>query len=144
MIRALAFLLFIASPAAAQDRVSILIGSHHTEDYAWEEVNPGLFLTWEGPVDLSAGIYRNSFGRPSAALTAALPVIRWQDGGLSLLGGAAYYPGNGDNFAVHAGDLVPLVGLQARHGNVFAQIMPGKVEPPEVIIAYGLTFAIGR
>lgn len=147
MIRAALLLSVLAAPAeAGPDRVSILLGSHHTEDYAWEEANPGLFLTWEGGafgLDFSVGAYRNSFGEPSVAALAGKDLVAWQGGAGSLFCGAAWYPGNGQNFLIHAGDLVPLCGLQLRHGPMFAQLLPGKIEPPELILSYGLTFQIG-
>jgi ribosomal protein L24E len=142
------FLLFLAPwPAdAGPDRVSILLGSHHTEDYAWEEANPGVFLTWEDGsfgLDYSLGAYRNSFGTGSVAAIAGLELMAWEEGAASAFCGAAWYPGNGQHFLIHAGDVVPLCGLQLRQGPIFAQLMPGKVEPPELILAFGLTFAIG-
>ena len=145
MIRAAALLSLLAAPAAAQDRISITLGSHHTDDsYEWEEVNPGVFLTWEdrAGLDLSVGAFRNSFGGPSLAAVAGVPLTDWQHGGLSVFGGLAYYPGHGDAFLVRAGDVVPMLGLQVRHGPVFVQAMPGKIEPPEVILAVGLTFKL--
>lgn len=136
----------LAAPAASAgpDRWSVLLGSHHTESAAWEELNPGVFVTWEGPVDWSLGAYRNSFGKLSLAGTAGVRLASWDAGDLSLFGGLAWYPGNGDNFVVHAGDVVPLVGLQLRQGNFFAQLMPGKMEPPEAIVTFGLTFPVER
>jgi hypothetical protein len=145
MIRAAIAAAMIAAPAAAQDRLSVTIGSHHTDrSYDWSEVNPGVFATWEnvGPLDLSLGAFRNSFGGPSVAAVAAFPLARWEDGQLAVFGGAAWYPGHGDEFLVHAGAFVPMGGLQVRHGPVFVQLMPGKIEPPEAIIAGGLTFKI--
>lgn len=146
ILAAVALCFAAASPAAAQDRLSITLGSHHTDDsHDWEELNPGVFLTWEdtGPLDLSLGAFRNSFGGPSVAAVAALPLAEWQDGQLAVFGGAAWYPGHGDEFLVHAGDLVPMGGLQVRHGPVFVQLMPGKIEPPEAIVAFGITLRIG-
>jgi hypothetical protein len=130
------------NPAAAQDRISVTLGSHHTDDsYEWEEVNPGLFLTWEGKVDLSAGTFLNSFGGPSIAATAYVPVVEWQGGECGGFLGAAWYPGYGEEFLIRAGDVVPMGGIQCRAGNVFAQVMPGKIEPLEAIFAVGLTWS---
>ncbi len=147
MIRVLLALILAASPVlAGPDRVSILLGSHHTEEYAWEEANPGMFLTWEDAsfgLDYSIGAYRNSFGKGSIAALAGLELVSWDQGAASAFCGAAWYPGNGHHFLIRAGDLVPLCGLQLRQGPVFAQLMPGKIEPPELILAFGLTFAMG-
>lgn len=146
-VLAAAALLLIPPPAAAAgpDRLSITIGSYHTDtSYDWHEVNPGVFLTWEnvGPLDLSLGAFRNSFGGAAVAAVAAFPLIDWQSGQLAVFGGLGWYPGHGDEFLAHAGDLVPMGGLQLRQGNVFVQLMPGKIEPPEAIIAVGLTFKL--
>jgi hypothetical protein len=145
MIRPAIIAVLLASPAAAQDRISITLGSHHTDtSYQWEEVNPGLFLTWERGLDYSVGAFRNSFGGPSVAAVAALPVARWQDGQAAIFGGLAYYPGHGEEFLARVGDVVPMGGIQVRHGNVFMQAMPGKFEPLEMIFAVGLTFNLGN
>lgn len=132
--------LLLCTPVHAQDRISILLGSHHTEAGEWSESNPGVFLTWEGRFDWTVGAYRNSFQKPSVALSVALPVLSWEGGEASVFGGAAWYPGNGGNFVYSAGDVVPMIGFHVRHGHLFGQVMPGKVDPPEAIFAFGLTF----
>lgn len=148
MIRHILAAALIAIPAAVSaspDRFSVTIGSHHTDrSYDWSEVNPGVFLTWEnvGPVDLSGGAFLNSFGGPSVAAVAALPLVEWISGEIAVFGGLAWYPGYGDEFLVHAGDIVPMGGLQIRQGIAFVQIAPGKIEPLEGIFAFGLTFPL--
>lgn len=144
MIRALILTLALAAPAhAGPDRVSILTGSRHIgTDYPFQEVNPGLFLTWEDRafgLDYSLGAYRNSFGKLSVAATAALPLIDRDRFQIALFGGLAIYPGDGDKFLISAGDAVPVAGLQARYGNGFVQIMPGD---GMAIVAFGLTFPV--
>ena len=144
MIRIAALLFAFATPAAADpDRLSILLGSAHPgADRAFEQVNPGVFMTWEDRalgMDYSVGAYRNSFGRASVAATVALPVIEQGRFQLALFGGLALYPGNGADFAIHAGDVVPIAGLQARLGNGFVQVMPGD---GMAVVAFGLTFPI--
>lgn len=144
MIRLAAVLLALATPAAAEpDRLSILLGSAHPgATVKFEQVNPGVFLTWEDRalgLDYSLGIYRNSFGRASIAATAALPVADRGRFQLALFGGLALYPGNGADFAVHTGDVVPIAGLQARLGRSFVQVMPGD---GMAVAAFGLTFPL--
>ncbi len=144
MIRRIALLASLATPAAAEpDRVSILLGSAHPGTArSFEQVNPGVFLTWEDRalgLDYSVGAYRNSFGRASIAATAALPMIDRGQFQLALFGGVAVYPGNGDDFAIHAGDVVPIAGIQARVGHGFVQVMPGD---DMAVVAFGLTFLI--
>lgn len=135
-------------PAAAQampDRISILMGSNHIgATYDFEQTNPGVFLTWEKPVvDLSVGAYRNSFGDLSLAVTVSKAVLSNEEGTLSLSGfaGLASYPDYSDCFLYHAGDIVPLVGIQVVAGPVFVQIMPGGNDMVAVVAA-GLTFPI--
>lgn len=136
----------IALPAVASpDRVSVLLGSHHANaTLAFEQVNPGLFLTWEnrGIFDLSLGAYRNSFGRPSVAVMAALPLWSSDIAQISVFAGAAVDPGNGHQFTVHAGDVVPIGGLQARVGRVFVQIIPSDGKTTSAILTGGLTFPL--
>jgi hypothetical protein len=135
---------FATGAQADPDRVSILLGSNHIgAKLAFEEVNPGVFLTWEGArIDWSVGAYRNSFGKPSVAVTAALPILRWRDGEAAIFAGAALYPGEGRTFAAHAGDVVPLAGIQLRQGNVFAQIIPSDGRTAAAIVSVGVTFAL--
>ena len=136
--------LAFATPAIADpDRVSILLGSQHPgADVSYEQINPGIFLTWEDRalgLDYSVGAYRNSYGRASVAATAALPVIDRGQFQAAVFGGLALYPGDGDQFAVHAGDVVPIAGIQARLGHGFVQIMPGN---GMAVVAFGLTFPL--
>lgn len=129
--------------ACAQDRVSILLGSDHVgAAQGFDERNPGVILTWEDPrgIDWSVAAYRNSYGRPSVAALAGLPVLRWQGGEAALIGGLAWYPQDGRAFPVHLGDVVPLAGLRLRHRGLFALILPGDGETTDATIAFGLTF----
>lgn len=145
MLRLIAILSTLASPAlAGPDRISILFGSHHVGGQGFEEINPGVFLTWEQHrLDLSVGAYRNSYGRLSVAAVAALPIWSQGETEVSLFGGLAHYPGNGRNFAIHAGDVVAIGGLQLRHENLFVQVLPGGGDMP-VVIAAGITFSLRR
>ena len=159
MIRTALVLAAMATPTLAQDRASILIGSRHigagspaitgvlsapAVASSYREVNPGLFLTWDGaPVDVTVGVYANSYGRISLAALASVPVIDWDGGALEVFGGVALYPQDGRRFALHAGDVVPLAGLTARHGTLFAQIMPGDGRNADAVVAFGLTFPLG-
>ncbi len=131
-------------PALAQDRVAILLGSHHvnaTSDF--EEVNPGAFLTWEGQrFDWTVGGFRNSYGGGSAAAMVALPVFERGVAQIALTGGLALYPGDGHRFDVHVGDVIPLLGVQARYGNAFVQAFPGDGSTTDAVLSFGLTFGL--
>lgn len=144
MIRLAALFIALSTPVAADpDRLSVLFGSAHPgARFDYEAANPGLFLTWEDRalgLDYSIGVFRNSFGGASIAGTAALPLFERGEFQASVFGGVALYPGYGDHFAVHAGDLVPMAGLQARYRDGFVQIMPGK---DMAVISLGLTFPL--
>ena len=140
------------APLAAQagpDRVSFLLGSRHIDAASeFNEVNPGVFLTWEdavweGRLDASVGAFHNSYERVSLAATLAWPVWEpapWAE--VALFGGVAYYPEDGRRFAVHAGDLVPLGGVQWRAGNVFGQVIPLDGVEADAILTVGVTFAL--
>jgi len=141
----LAALIAFCAPAHADpDRLSILLGSAHVGGDGFDGRNPGIALTWEdvGDFDLSVAAYRNSYGRGSLAVTAALPVIRWADGEAALFLGAALYPEDGRRFRFHVGDVVPVGGVQLRHRNLFLQIMPGDGRAMDAVVAGGVTFSI--
>lgn len=130
---------------AAPDRASFLIGSHHVApNHPFQEVNPGLFLTWEnrGPLELdfSAGVYHNSFANTSVMGLVAKTYDISEDFEVGVFGGVASYPEWADTFGVNHGDLVPVVGLQARYKNAFAQFMPSDGVNAKAIISYGITF----
>lgn len=136
--------LLFASPATAQDRVSILLGSHHIGASGFNERNPGPFFTWEdrGGFDLSFGAYVNSYSRHSIAATAAFPLVPWAEGEVSAFVGAAYYPQDGRRMRVSVGDVIPLAGVQVRHGPFFAQLIPMDGQPVDALVSFGLTFSL--
>lgn len=134
-----------ALPATAgPDRLSLLVGSSHIgARQPFEEVNPGLFLTWEGArFDRTLGAFRNSYGRVSVAATAALPLLSGPDWRIDAFLGTAYYPEDGRDFRVSVGDWVPLGGLQARKGPVFVQLIPQDGNVADAVIAFGLTLPL--
>ncbi|MEH6773852.1 MAG: hypothetical protein V7668_08010 [Cereibacter changlensis] len=140
---------FCASPSWSEpDRLSLLIGSAHIDasrDY--QQINPGVFATWEdraGGLDYSLGIYRNSYDGVSVAGTAALPLFEVASAEVSLLAGAALYPGEGRSFRFHIGDVAAFVGLQIRRDPVFLQVIPGGGSDPAAIISFGITLPIGQ
>lgn len=136
---------FLGSPlSAGPDRASVLLGSRHIGATGYEEFNPGVFLTWEWDrVQWNVGVYQNSYGKPSAAATVALPIIRWDDGELSAFLGGAYYPEDGRHQAIHLGDFIPMGGVQLRHRSLFMQVFPMDGKPVDAIISFGLTFELG-
>ncbi len=144
MKHALAFCLALAAAPASADRLSLLLHSSHigTEgDY--EESTPGVFYTVERDLDWTVGVFRNSFGDWSPAATVGLPVAEWEGGQASLFAGAAYYP-DAEAIRARAGNLVPLAGVQVRHGNLFAQVMPVGTRPIKGVVSVGLTFDLGE
>lgn len=138
------------SAQAGPDRLAILLGSHHinaTQDF--EEFNPGAFLIWEGAMlkntlDLGFGAYRNSYGDASVAVTTALPIKRNEVFSLDLFGAIAVYPGEGDQFSHSAGDVVPIIGAQARYRNVFLQAIPAGGEGTDGVLSLGLSFDLNN
>lgn len=135
------------SALAGPDSVAILLGTHHVGASGFEEVNPGVFLTWQGAalqgnLDLGFGAFRNSYGNGSVAVTTAYPIVRTPDWGIDVFGALAWYPGDGDQFALAVGDIVPIAGLQGRYGNVFVQAIPGGGGSVDATLTYGLTFQL--
>lgn len=142
MTRLAPILALLAAPAAADpDRVTLLLGAHHVAArLPFEEVNPGVILTWDrDPLDWSFGAWRNSFGQPTVAALAEWPLITG-DLTVGLVGGLALYPGDGRHFAVHGGDWVPLAGLHLRADRLSILIMPSDGKATAAVIAVGLTF----
>jgi hypothetical protein len=145
MIRILVALVLLVSPAEAQDRLSLILGSRHLGGFGFDGRNPGLFLTWDrAGMEWSIGAYRNSYGRGSLAATVGLPVVRWNRGAASLFFGLAWYPKDGHRFRAHAGDIVPIGGLQVRRGAWFIQVMPSDGRPVRAILTTGLTFPLDQ
>ena len=147
MLRVICCLMIAAGPVhAGPDRVAVHLGSHHAGTTTeFEEVNPGLFLSWDRPngVALSVCAFRNSYGRASVAVTAARTFYRRKNSAVSGFVGLAHYPGNGNDIAHAIGDFVPLAGLQFRYRHVFVNVMPGDSETVEAIYSFGLTFPLG-
>lgn len=133
---------------AGPDRISVLLGSNHVgATRSFEEVNPGIFLTWTealfaGRADISVGAFRNSYGGGSVAAVTAFPIIRKKDWGIDLFGGLAWYPGEGQNFSTSAGDIIPLAGIQGRLGPTFVQVIPAGGNAVDATISFGLTFPL--
>lgn len=145
----LALAIFALPAQAGPDRLSFLLGSHHVDAASeFEEVNPGVFLTWEdaamnGTLDLTAGVFRNSYDRGAAAVTLAFPV--WETGAwqVDLFAGLAWYPEDGRRFRVSAGDVVPLGGLQVRWRNLFVQAIPQDGVEADLVLSFGVSFPLG-
>ncbi len=142
--------LTIASAAhAGPDRLSFLLGSEHVNaGRSFEEINPGIFLTWSESVwqnrlDLTVGAFRNSYGDGSLVASLAYPIVRKEHWGIDVFGAIAWYPDNGEQFTHSFEDLVPIGGLQVRYRNVFVQAIPAGGQAVDATLAFGLTFAIG-
>ncbi|MFK7871234.1 MAG: hypothetical protein AB8B58_18595 [Roseobacter sp.] len=136
-------LLLPSAVLAGPDRVSVLLGTQHfgaTREF--QEVNPGLFLTWEGQLDYSVGLFYNSYEDISPIATVAKDWEVAPGLELGVFAGLAIYPGEGDQFRLSAGDLVPLIGLQATYGNFFAQFIPADGDSVDSVLAVGLTFEL--
>lgn len=146
-MRLSALILAAALPTTAlagPDRVSILLGSEHfnaTEDF--REFNPGLFLTWEGPTfDYSVGLFQNSYSNVSPLVSIGYDVEIATEFEVGAFAGLAVYPGEGDRFDHSIGNVIPLIGLQARYRNVFVQLLPADGQSTDGVLTFGLTFAL--
>ncbi|MEM1074459.1 MAG: hypothetical protein AAF665_01120 [Pseudomonadota bacterium] len=136
--------LLCAYPAVAgPDRLSVLLGSHHvnaTRDF--QEFNPGVFLTWERQLNYSVGLYYNSYEEVSPLVSVGKDWEVAPDFDLGVFFAVAVYPGDGDEFRVSAGDVVPFLGLQARYKNVFTQFIPADGDSVDALFTFGLTFEL--
>ena len=139
------FILALLLPTCAMagpDRVSILLGSEHfgaTRDF--QEVNPGVFFTWEEQVfDYSIGGFYNSYQGFSALASVGYDFEIAPEFEVGAFAGLAFYPGEGDQFSVSVGDMIPIGGLQARYRNAFAQFIPADGASVDSLLTFGLTF----
>ncbi|SFP86543.1 hypothetical protein [Tranquillimonas alkanivorans] len=139
-----------ASAAAADfapDRLSLLLGSKHVNaGMEFQEVNPGVFLTWEDrtalDLEFTVGAYQNSYSKASTALVVGQNWSLAEELEVGLFGGLAHYPEDGRTFGVHAGDVVPMGGVQGRYKNMFIQVMPSDGKMADAIVSFGLTIGM--
>ena len=147
MLRVLICLVIAAGPVCAgPDRMAFHLGSYHAGATSeFEEVNPGLFLSWDRPneVVLSVGAFRNSYGRGSVAATAAKVFYRGRNSAAAVFAGLAHYPGNGNDIRHAIGDFVPLAGLQLHYRSLFVNVMPGDGDTLDAIFSFGVTVPLG-
>lgn len=127
---------------AGPDRFSVLMGSKHFGSNGFNEINPGLFATWEGEkLAYSLGAYLNSYDRGSLAATAHVPVFRWKGGEASAFAGLAWYPKDGHRFQTQiGGDIVGIGGLNLRHGHAFVQLIPMVTNGAQGLASFGFTW----
>ena len=142
MLKALAIAALLAPTVASADpdRVYLLAGSKHLGTTAeFNEVNPGVFLTWELEyVDVSVGTYLNSYSKQSYAASVAYPLLRGEGWSIDAFAGVATYYGTTNP------DIVPMAGLQARYGNLFAQYIPVPGgQHISGLLSFGMTFQLG-
>ena len=131
---------------AGPDRISILLGSEHfgaTREF--QEFNPGIFLTWEERIlNYSVGAYYNSYEDISALAAVGYDYEITPAFEIGVFAGLAHYPGEGDQFRVSAGDIVPIFGVQSRYGNVFTQWIPADGDSVDSLLTFGLTFELSK
>ncbi len=128
---------------AGPDRISFLLGSEHVNaTRGFQEFNPGVFLTWERQLNYSAGLYYNSYKEVSPLVSVGYDWEVAEDFDLGAFFAVAIYPGDGDEFSHSFGDVVPLVGLQARYKNVFVQFIPADGDSLDALFTFGLTFEL--
>lgn len=146
MLRMILLVLLLPGGAlAGPDRLSLLLGSHHVNaTETFEEVNPGLFLDWVRPdgLTLTAGVYRNSYGRTSVAAMVGREVWRSGAAGLEVFGGLAHYPVDGPKSPVAVGDVVPLAGLRFQHRDIVIIALPGDGAATDLVLGFGLTLPL--
>lgn len=138
---AAAVALTATTATAGPDRAYVLAGSHHIngEAYGFNEVNPGVFLTWEqARFDITVGAYLNSYSKGSAAISVAYPLARGDNWSVDVFGGLATYVGTSRP------DIQPMGGLQVRYGPAFVQLIPTPGAYVDGIISFGMTFEIGE
>ena len=131
----------LAQPAmAGPDRLSFMVGSVHVNPISdFNEVNPGVFATWERNTNFHLGAYYNSYDRISVAGFLGWPLVSGENFSVDAIVGLALYPVDGRRFPVHLGDVIPLGGLQVRVGNFFGRVFPGDGAEVDAIFSFGVT-----
>lgn len=131
---------------AVPDRFSIMAASKHIgANMEFNEKNLGLFLTWGGPsFDLTIGAFRNSYDRQSITAIVGKKLVEWNGGSLSPFIGVAHYPVDGHTFRFHAGDFVPVAGIQLIHKNAFMMITPSDGVMADAVMSFGVTFKVKK
>lgn len=139
MLFAAALCCALTSPAAAQDRVSLLFGSKHlgSAHDRYVEKNLGVFVTWD---QVTVGIFENSYGNPSPYVGMDWDIGAFSDISFEAFAGGSYYPRYNRQQEWTGGRILPVVGVRAIYGNVFAQISAGDMDNFYAVAAVGLTF----
>lgn len=143
----LALMCLLPSGAVADpDRVSLLLGSEHLgATRSFNEFNPGVFLTWETKtLDYSVGSFYNSYEGVSALGSVGYNFEIAPHLDVGAFAALAYYPGEGDQFEVSVGDVVPIVGLQTRYRQAFVQFIPADGDTVDGLVTFGLTFDLNK
>lgn len=132
-----------AQAEAGPDRFSILLGSKHIGASGFNEVNPGVFATWErGKVGYSIGAFVNSYEKGAVSATAHVPFKTWDGGMIGGFGGLAWYPDDGRRIETHiGGDIIAMGGLELRHKHVFVQYLPVIDRNSKGVLSFGVTWA---
>ena len=133
----LALALLIPTIASAgPDRVYVMAGSKHLNTiYEFNEINPGIFLTWEeSMLDFTVGGYINSYSKTSLAVSVAYPILRGENYSVDVFAGLATY------FDTSRPDILPMAGIQGRLGPMFVQYIPTPGNYVDGIVSFGMTF----
>lgn len=138
------FLLGGAAAQAGPDRFSVLLGSRHVSASGFNEVNPGLFATWEGKrFGYTLGAFVNSYERGAVSATLHKPFWSWEGGALGGFSGLAWYPEDGRRIDTHlGGDIIAIGGIQLRHERVFVQFLPMREGGAKGLVSFGLTWDV--
>lgn len=131
----LIIILVLASEARA-DYWTVSTSSYHMgTDAPLNEVNPGLFYTWEGELDTTAGLFKNSYGDWSPIIMVSDEIAEWDRGALSWGVGVTYYPDGVVYNDAHTwkwenkAGFKPVLNLTLQQGNYFYQAMAGEDGP---------------
>lgn len=127
---------------AGPDRWSVLLGSKHIGEQGFNEINPGLFATWEGErFGYSLGAFVNSYERGAVSATAHMPFKAWEGGMIGGFAGLAWYPKDGRRIETHiGGDVIAIGGVEVRHRNVFMQYIPVIDRDSRGVFSFGVTW----
>lgn len=138
------------NPDFIPDRMTVSLGSKHfASKYELNEVNPGVFLSWNVSKDkrwkVTGGVYKNSYGKPSAAAFGSYSIYRNRkhDVEVSVFGGVAYYPEDGRyQIPGWKHDIIPMGGLEVRYKNIAVQAYPVFSDNVKGMVSIGITIPL--
>lgn len=131
-----AFAQIVEANGLVPDRIYIPLASKHfkveSEEFgvnSWNEINPGLVLSWEDrfaslDLDLNFGVFKNSYNDWSSYVSLSKFWDLSEEVAFGTFLAFADYHSNSDYFDFKVGDYAMVLGFQLNAKNLFFQVQP--------------------